>query len=180
TAAVLAIDHKIAVQDVDYPQLRERLLADHQILDYKPGIDAVEFVAKHSGILIDDQQAGYVGEWNESRAVSPFMEYGYRHDLGTQDGEKSATFSTTIESPGDYEVFISYTTNGNRATNVPVEIIHQKGTTCVTVNEQKNPEFANLFHSLGTFTFDEKATVTVSNRDVNGHVIVDAVWFLKR
>lgn len=35
TAAVLAIDSKLAVQDVDYARLRERLLADQQILDWK-------------------------------------------------------------------------------------------------------------------------------------------------
>ena len=35
TAAVMAIDGKIAVQDVPYAKLRERLLADGQILEYK-------------------------------------------------------------------------------------------------------------------------------------------------
>jgi hypothetical protein len=35
TAAVLAIDAKIAVQDVPYAQLRERLLKDGQILSYQ-------------------------------------------------------------------------------------------------------------------------------------------------
>jgi hypothetical protein len=32
TAAALAIDAGVAVQDVDYPKLRERLLADKQVL----------------------------------------------------------------------------------------------------------------------------------------------------
>jgi hypothetical protein len=32
TAAVLAIDEKVNVQEVDYPRLRERLLADGQRL----------------------------------------------------------------------------------------------------------------------------------------------------
>ena len=36
TAAVMAIDGKIAVQDVPYDKLRARLLADGQVLDYKP------------------------------------------------------------------------------------------------------------------------------------------------
>jgi hypothetical protein len=34
TAACMAIDGRLAVQDVDYPQLRTRLLADKQILEY--------------------------------------------------------------------------------------------------------------------------------------------------
>ena len=36
TAAVIAIDAKIAVQDVPYDKLRARLLADGQVLEYKP------------------------------------------------------------------------------------------------------------------------------------------------
>jgi hypothetical protein len=36
TAAVMAIDAKIAVQDVPYEKLRARLLADGQVLEYKP------------------------------------------------------------------------------------------------------------------------------------------------
>ena len=41
TAAVMAIDGKIAVQDVPYPALRERLLKDGQVLEYtKPATAA--------------------------------------------------------------------------------------------------------------------------------------------
>jgi hypothetical protein len=36
TAAAMAIDGKIAVQDVPYAQLKERLLADGQILQFTP------------------------------------------------------------------------------------------------------------------------------------------------
>jgi hypothetical protein len=36
TAASIAIDENIAVQRVDYPKLRERLLGDKQILVWNP------------------------------------------------------------------------------------------------------------------------------------------------
>jgi hypothetical protein len=35
TAAAMAIDSNIAVQDVPYDKLRTRLLADGQVLEYK-------------------------------------------------------------------------------------------------------------------------------------------------
>lgn len=35
TAAVMAIDDKLAVQDVSYSRLRERLLQDKQVLAYQ-------------------------------------------------------------------------------------------------------------------------------------------------
>jgi hypothetical protein len=37
TAAVMAIDGRLAVQDVPYATLRARLLADGQVLDYAGG-----------------------------------------------------------------------------------------------------------------------------------------------
>jgi hypothetical protein len=37
TAAVMALDGKIDVQDLPYEKLRARLLADGQVLEYKAG-----------------------------------------------------------------------------------------------------------------------------------------------
>jgi len=34
TAAILAIEGKVPVQEISYPALRARLLADHQVLEY--------------------------------------------------------------------------------------------------------------------------------------------------
>ena len=55
TAAVLALDGNVAVQDVDYAKLKEKLLRDGQILDWtgprrEGGIDA----RKLAGIVVDD------------------------------------------------------------------------------------------------------------------------------
>jgi hypothetical protein len=36
-AAAMAIDAGLAVQNVPYDKLRERLLADGQVLEYRPG-----------------------------------------------------------------------------------------------------------------------------------------------
>jgi len=36
TAAAMALDAGIAVQDVPYARLRERLLRDGQVLEYRP------------------------------------------------------------------------------------------------------------------------------------------------
>ena len=36
TAAAMAIDGGVAVQDVPYEKLRERLVADGQVLEYTP------------------------------------------------------------------------------------------------------------------------------------------------
>jgi hypothetical protein len=81
---------------------------------------------------------------------------------------------------GRYEVRIGYTAHGNRATNVPVEIHHAGGIAKVTVNQRKAPPIDGLFLKLGVFEFapGKPAALVVSNRDVNGYVIIDGAQFI--
>ncbi len=50
------------------------------------------------------------------------------------------------------------------------------------VNQKQPPAIDGLFVSLGEFEFsaDSPAAVVVSNRDTDGHVIVDAVQWLAK
>jgi hypothetical protein len=179
TAAALAIDANIAVQKVDYARLRERLLADKQVLDWTgprptPPIDP----KKLPGIVQDDEQAEKRGEWSKSNSIGDYIGTQYLHDNNEQKGELSVTFKLPLPKPGTYEVRLAYTANPNRATNVPVTIRHAKGEDSVTVNQKKAPASDKTFQSLGKFTFDKEAIIIVSNAKTDGYVIVDAVQVL--
>jgi hypothetical protein len=181
TAACLCIDDKTSVQDLDYAKLEKRLLADKQVLDAKAtpaksGIDTKNL----SGIVLDDDAAVCKGFESRSSAQPAFVGVAYRHDGGIDRGKQSATFTPDLPSEGKYEVRLSYSISANRATNVPVTIHHQGGSTVVKVNQQKKPPIDGLFLSLGTFTFakGKAGKVEISNEGVDGHVIVDAVQFL--
>ncbi|MCP4099417.1 MAG: hypothetical protein GY748_24615, partial [Planctomycetaceae bacterium] len=91
-------------------------------------------------------------------------------------------FSPKFEAGGNYEVRISYSAGGNRASNTVVTVDHQDGKAKFFVNQSKQPPINGLFYSLGTFRFeaDNAASVTISNEGTDGHVIVDAVQFLKQ
>jgi hypothetical protein len=83
TAAALSLDRNVAVQDLDYQQLRERLIADGQVLDYAgPKYRPVVRIAVESldGIVIDDMQAARTGTWHSSAATGGFLGNGYLHD----------------------------------------------------------------------------------------------------
>ncbi|REJ91564.1 MAG: FAD-dependent oxidoreductase [Planctomycetota bacterium] len=183
TAACLALDAGVAVQDVEYAALRERLLADGQVLDIPPGSIAPSGINPKSldGIVVDDTQAEKEGAWSSSRSVGGFVGRSYLHDLNEGQGEKSVTFKLPVEKPGRYEVRLSYTPNPNRATNAPVTITHADGETIVTVNQRDKPEIEDAFVSLGEFEFaaDEAASVTVSNANADGYVVADAVWVVR-
>lgn len=183
TAAVIAIDDGIAVQDVPYAKLQARLVKDGQVLEFAgPAYEDKGAVDPKTlkGVVVDDTAAKLTGEWSESRTNPKWVGGAYLHDGGKRDGKCSARFETTLPTSGRYEVRLAYTRNTNRAANVPVEIQFAGGTKMQTVNQQAAPPIDGLFTSLGTFEFtaDKPAVVSISNRGTDGFVIVDAVQWL--
>ena len=180
TAAAQAIDEKVAVQDVNYKKLQERLLQDKQVLTWtgprREGIDAKTL----PGIVLDDALAERQGFDHVSSANPPYVNDGYRHDGNENRGQQWARYRPLIPAEGKYEVRMSYSANANRATNVQVTISHADGKTTVKVNQRKAPGLDQAFISLGTFRFEKgnAGHVEISNRDADGYVIVDAVQWL--
>lgn len=181
TAACQAIDGGVAIQRVDYGQLKERLLADQQVLAWTAPASAraASFDPKKlPGIVLDDESLERTGEWQQSSSVGGFVGSGYWHD--GHEGKKVARFTTVLNAAAEYEVRLAYTPNPNRATKVPITIRHADGETTVTVNQQKMPAIDKAFTSLGKFRFaaGQAAMVTISNSGADGYVVVDAVQFL--
>ena len=190
TAAALAMDGNLAVQDVPYAKLREQMLKDGQVLEYAraaPGgkaKSATGFVNPKQlpGVVVDDDDAKLTGDWKTSSANVGFIGNGYRHDNAAKDGKFSALFETKLAKAGHYEVFLAYPPNANRASKVAVEITHAGGRETIFVDQRKTPAIDERFHRLGRFDFsaDQPAVVTVSNAGADGFVVVDAVqWLLK-
>ena len=188
TAAVMAIDSKQAVQDVPYAKLREQLLRDGQVLDYAApagrastdtGSGSVD-PAKLPGIVIDDSDAKLTGDWKSSTTNGKWVGASYLHDGNLRDGKCSASFTAKLPKAGQYEVRVAYPANANRCTQVGIEVQHATGSKTVLINQQTAPPIDGLFVSLGDFEFKTEAVVTISNRDSNGFVIIDAVQWLPK
>ena len=159
TAAALAIDGKLTVQQVDYGKLREKLLADKQVLDWvgpKPGEGRLD-PAKLPGVVVDDEAATLKGFTSVSTVGTPYVGKGYRHDGNTDKGKQSARFTPKLSSAGEYEVRLAYSPNPNRASNVPVTIHHADGEKVVKVNQKQTPPLDKAFVSLGKFRFEASA-----------------------
>jgi hypothetical protein len=179
TAAAIAIDQDIDVQAVDYDtDLRPRLLVDGQVLEFTvPGILKVSGL---DGIVIDNHEAELAGEWKKSTTNTPRVGRDYLHDDARGDGQASATFTAELPAPGRYEVQVSFPPNNNRATNVLVAIHAAGGVGEARMNQRKPPTMIDeAFISLGTHDFGDTGKVVIRNAGTDGHVIVDAVRFLK-
>jgi hypothetical protein len=180
TAAVLAIDRDRPVQHVDYDRLRARLLADGQVLEFSGGASRRAWgLDQFSGTLIDNTAAELRGRWQTSQANTPHFVSGYLHDGNSDKGRSQVTYQQAVET-GHYELQLAYPPNANRATNVPVEILHAAGTTRLRVHQTQTPAIEGVFHSLGTFRFgpDHPVTVVIGNDDTEGYVVVDVLRLL--
>lgn len=187
TAAVMAIDNDLAVQDVKYAELREQLQKDGQVLDYAAAASNGDAKAKGfvdprklKGIVVDDDDAQLTGDWKISNASGYFVGNGYRHEGAAQDGQASAIFEARLPSAGMYEVRIFWPPNGNRSSMVQIHVQTSEGTKTMTINQQSAPDADDHFQSLGNFSFaaDKSAAVMVTNKDANGYVVIDAVQWL--
>lgn len=181
TAAVMAIDNATTVQDVDYKVLQERLLQDGQILQYDvPNTGGAGLAIKDfTGTILDNDSAKLVGNWQSSQANRPHFQSGYLHEGNTDKGNCSATFVVNLDG-GIYDVQLAYPPNNNRASNVPVEVVHAKGQDNLRVNQRKAPNIDQAFVSIGRYRFDgnQPARVTIHNQGTDGYVVVDAIRFL--
>ncbi len=180
SAAVMAIEAGIPVQDVDYDRLRELLLEQGQVLEHASD-EVVRSLnpSAFKGVVLDDSSAKITGKWKISRSNGPFFEEGYLHDSNTEKGAGAVIFETDLAA-GMYDVQVAYPPNSNRATNTPVTIRHADGSRTVTINQRHKPTVEGTFVSLGRFRFDAggPARVTIGNEGTDGYVVIDAVRFL--
>jgi hypothetical protein len=181
TAAAIAIDDKVPVQKVSYEKLRARLLADKQVLDWTGPDRAAGPVGKFidpkslPGVVLDDKDAKLTGTWADSVSSVWRVGHSYAHDSNSGKGEATAVFTPTISTAGDYEIILFNAPNPNRASIVPVTVsVPGQPAKTVKVNQKSQGEL-----SLGKFKLPagKATTVTISNKDTDGYVILDGVQF---
>lgn len=184
-AASHASKRELAVQDVPIDWLQQRLHEQDQILSLNDITPPHANSKKLPGIVVDNRQAVLTGPWHTSTSVVPFIDTDYLHDGNEHKGECAVRFAPGSSGkafhPGQYEVRIAYTANSNRATNVPVIINASDGPRTVVLNQRQRPEDPP-FQSAGTFQFNDTETAWVEIRtgDTDGHVVADAVQWLRR
>lgn len=180
TAAVLAIDDGIPVQDVPYEKLKTQILKDGQILHFDGpttlrGIDPKSL----KGIVMDDTDAKVTGEWKESGAAKAFIGDGYSHDGNTKDGKCSLRFEPKLTKPGKYRLMLASPPNSNRASNAPVEVQYAGGVKKLKIDLKTPKPGDGLFWiDLGEYECGNDTAITISNEGADGYVVVDGARWL--
>ena len=171
TAAAMAIDGNISVQQVPYDRLAMKLRADGQALMLNNSVPL------SNGVLVDNDDATLVGGWTSSSSVTGYYGTGYLSDDNIGQGTKSVRYTPTLPKSGNYEVQIRWTSHTNRASSVPLKITHKNGIASKTINQQSG---GGSWFSLGTFAFDAgtSGNLLLETTNANGYVIADAVQWV--
>lgn len=185
TAACLAIDSGVQVQTIDYETLKSRLLADGQVLHSKSA--ATPSAPRNSvtpsdlaGVVMDDSQATFTGNWIESSGQPSLLGDSYHHDGNADRGKKTATFTPDFPMSGSYEVRLLYTSHVNRSSSTKVTIESADGVNTLNVDQHHPALVEGIPRSLGTFKFNKGSgsRVVISNDKADGYVSVDGIQFV--
>lgn len=188
-AAALSAKQSIAVQKLPYPALRERLLAQKQVLDL-PVLPDVPPEAKGvmnvdpktlPGLVLDDSQAELKGQWSRSSGFKPHIGTGYLHDDKRSDGQSVAIFRCKAPKTGRYELRMAYSPHETRATKVPVTIQSNGRKTDIIVDQTLPLAAGEAFRTIGIVKLDGdvETVITVSNAGTEGFVILDALQLIE-
>lgn len=173
TAAAFAIDDNVPVQQVNYGKLALQLAADGQILTWGSADQST------NGAIVDNLESGAVfsGFWSNSTSVAGYWGANYAHDNNSGKGSKTATFTPNLAAADVYKVYLRWTTNPNRATNVPVDIIHPAGTNTVFVDQTvNNGTWSQLLTT--NFNAGTDGSLRIRTTGTTGYVIADAARWL--
>lgn len=187
-AAALTAKQGLTVQRLPYPALRERLLAQKQVLDLpvlpevKPEPQGAMSIDPKTlpGIVLDDTQAELQGQWSHSSGFKPHIGTGYLHDDKRGDGQSRAVFRCKVPMTGSYELRMAYSPHETRATKVPVVVECGGRKTELTVDQTQPLAAGEAFRSIGHVELDTAAetVITIRNSGTVGFVILDALQLI--
>ncbi|MCF7784478.1 MAG: FAD-dependent oxidoreductase [Prosthecobacter sp.] len=188
-AAAMSAKQNLAVQKLPYPALRERLLAQKQVLEL-PVLPDLPPEAKGAmnvdpktlpGIVLDDSEAELQGQWSHSSGFKPHIGTGYLHDDKRADGQSIALWRCKAPKTGRYEVRMAYSPHETRATKVPVTIQCSGRKTDIAVDQTQSLAAGEAFRTIGSVQLDGgvETTITVGNAGTDGFVILDALQLIE-
>lgn len=135
-------------------------------------------VRKAAGIVLDEDQATYTGDWITGCKIPVLVGSSYRHHDRSKKGAATATFTPDIPESGRYELRLIYGAASNRASKASITIQGAEGEKVVTLNQREPCLEDGIPRALGVFAFTqgkEACSIEISNKGADGYVVVDGL-----
>lgn len=143
------------------------------INDSSSRLDTDPYIVNNDGS--GDGTVSLSGSWSSQEGVSNSYigcygsNYAY---VSAGSGTKSASFIPSLEKAGQYDVYLWWDADTDRATNVPVTVYYSGGSASTTVNQQSN---GFKWFYLGRYYFNAGTSgIIVMTDKANGIVTADA------
>ena len=129
-----------------------------------------------SGIVVDDKQAKFVGDWSAGDGLKNFVGWGYRYN--SKPGA-SAEFTLKTKTPGRYKVEIFSQPHPNRSTKTKLHVSTSGKSLEFIADQRRENEDGKI--ELGEINVQSAGDVIVKfvTDGADGNVHVDAVRLLK-
>ena len=129
-------------------------------------------------IIVDTEDSAgvdIVGSWFVG-GIQPWKGANYLHNNRQGQGSKSIELTPTITREGLYHVYLFWSSNSDRAHNVPVVVTHKNGKDRVLLDQTVGHGDYNY---VGTYELEAgtSGSVLISTENTTGYVAVDAVRF---
>ncbi|MEV4508858.1 FAD-dependent oxidoreductase [Dactylosporangium sp. NPDC049525] len=170
-AARLAITGAVPVQQVNVTTLQGLLRDLGQRID----------ISGNSEIVIDSRSGSGVtraGTWLSSTSIGGYYGSDYEHDGNTAKGVNRLRYTPALPAAGAWTVQLRWTAHANRASNVPVDVVHGGGLSTLSVDQRAS---GGQWVPLGTFQFTagSAGSVLIRTEQTDGYVIADAARFVR-
>ncbi len=177
TAAIMAMDGSLAVQEVSYADLRRRLESDGLVVEWNEPLklkyDTID-PRSLPGIVVDDREALAIGAWWLG-GPDGFIGEGYLQDRDRYKGDLQLVFRPKVPKAGRYTLNFYYSGGGNRASNVPLTVV-ANGRTIADITIDEKPRRDGKPLRVGRYDLPAgEILITLSNRGTDGIVTADAV-----
>ncbi|MFC4999932.1 FAD-dependent oxidoreductase [Dactylosporangium cerinum] len=167
----LTAGSNVPVQQVSVATLQSQLRALGQRID----------ISGNSEIVVDSRSASGVtraGTWLSSISIGGYYGSDYEHDNNTAKGVNRLRFTPALPAAGAWTVQLRWTAHANRASNVPVDVVHAGGLSTFGVDQRTS---GGQWVALGTFQFTagSAGSVLIRTEQTDGYVIADAARFVR-
>jgi hypothetical protein len=169
-AACLAIDQKVAVQDVKVKNIQNELKAN-------PLVDGTE-----PEVLVDNDDTAHIkvkGDWK----LETYEGYGPSYLSTDSGGNKSVRFIPRLNKTGTYRIYVYYPKLKNVASKVQLNVFDGQKNIAANISRDEvkvEGQTSGEWVALGDYRLPagEKAYVEIDNKHADGTVPADAVLFV--
>jgi len=131
----------IGIANPGYPGQLGGLLDEIQIHRAVLSLSQIQALSGivHPEVIVDNTDSSRVnilGSWTAATSAAGYIGENYLSDDNTGKGTKSVKYTPVIIAAANYNVYIRYTSGSNRATNVPIDIVHSGGTDLLSLDQR--------------------------------------------